>query len=226
MASILDRDELNAFCRHTHSRCQAPPKGQLAGLTFGVKDILRRRRRRYGVRKSRLAGNACGADENCDVVEALAGGRRQHRRQNADRRDRIQHQRYQRSLRPNDQSKGGGQVERRLLQRIRGGGCWRAVRLRARSRYRRFGAPAGEFQRSLWSAYDAWAHRHEGARTLAPSFDTAGWFARDFRYLLGSEMCFSPGLGAWPEFKRGVIAEDALRLSTPASGTLNPCGTG
>ena len=37
--SILDRDTLNAFCRHTHVEQRGADSGPLAGLTFGLKDI-------------------------------------------------------------------------------------------------------------------------------------------------------------------------------------------
>ncbi len=37
--SILDRDPLNAFCRHTHVALEGSGHGPLAGLTFGLKDI-------------------------------------------------------------------------------------------------------------------------------------------------------------------------------------------
>ncbi len=38
--SILDRDTLGAFCRHTHVELTGAPSGRLAGLTFGLKDIF------------------------------------------------------------------------------------------------------------------------------------------------------------------------------------------
>lgn len=37
--SVLDRDTLGAFCRHTHVAMPGAPHGRLHGLTFGVKDI-------------------------------------------------------------------------------------------------------------------------------------------------------------------------------------------
>ena len=37
--SILDKDKLNAFTRHTHIEVAGAPNGPLHGLTFGVKDI-------------------------------------------------------------------------------------------------------------------------------------------------------------------------------------------
>src|SRR5688572_22849951 len=37
--SILDRDRIGAFCRHTHAELQGAANGPLAGLTFGAKDI-------------------------------------------------------------------------------------------------------------------------------------------------------------------------------------------
>ena len=38
--SILDRDSLRAFCRHTHAECTPTRAGVLDGLTFGLKDIF------------------------------------------------------------------------------------------------------------------------------------------------------------------------------------------
>lgn len=38
--SILDRDNLNAFCRHTHVSVRGAASGPLAGLSFGLKDIF------------------------------------------------------------------------------------------------------------------------------------------------------------------------------------------
>lgn len=38
-SSILDRDTLGAFCRHTHVALPGAPDGPLQGLTFGLKDL-------------------------------------------------------------------------------------------------------------------------------------------------------------------------------------------
>jgi len=38
--SILDRDTLGAFCRHTHVELAGAAAGPLAGLTFGLKDLF------------------------------------------------------------------------------------------------------------------------------------------------------------------------------------------
>lgn len=38
--SILDRDNLGAFCRHTHAEMKGAADGPLAGLRFGLKDIF------------------------------------------------------------------------------------------------------------------------------------------------------------------------------------------
>lgn len=37
--NILDRDRINAFCRHTHAELPGAASGPLAGVTFGAKDI-------------------------------------------------------------------------------------------------------------------------------------------------------------------------------------------
>ena len=39
MDSILEKDELGAFCRHTHVTLSHTREGPLSGLTFGAKDI-------------------------------------------------------------------------------------------------------------------------------------------------------------------------------------------
>src|SRR5437667_10851535 len=39
MNSILDQDNLGAFCRHTHVAVKGTGAGPLANLIFGVKDI-------------------------------------------------------------------------------------------------------------------------------------------------------------------------------------------
>jgi hypothetical protein len=39
MSSILDRDPIGAFTRHTHAECQGAPEGPLSGLACGIKDI-------------------------------------------------------------------------------------------------------------------------------------------------------------------------------------------
>src|SRR5262249_55798400 len=39
MTSVLDRDNLGAFCRHTHVEVKGGAGGPLADLVFGVKDI-------------------------------------------------------------------------------------------------------------------------------------------------------------------------------------------
>ena len=38
--SILDRDTVGAFCRHTHVALPGASSGPLAGLTFGLKDLF------------------------------------------------------------------------------------------------------------------------------------------------------------------------------------------
>ena len=39
MTSIIERDTVGAFCRHTHADAAGAASGPLAGLTFGAKDI-------------------------------------------------------------------------------------------------------------------------------------------------------------------------------------------
>merc|ERR1719160_1803868 len=66
----------------------------------------------------------------------------------------------------------------------------------------------------------------DGAVAMAPSFDTAGWFARDAptlrkvgAVLLSPSSASPPSAGAVPERRRGaarlVLAEDALELCVP-----------
>ena len=39
MSSILERDPIGAFTRHTHAECLGAPDGPLSGLACGIKDI-------------------------------------------------------------------------------------------------------------------------------------------------------------------------------------------
>jgi len=68
----------------------------------------------------------------------------------------------------------------------------------------------------------------DGAVAMAPSFDTAGWFARDAptlrkvgAVLLSPSSASPPSAGAVPERRRGaarlVLAEDALELCVPGA---------
>ena len=45
---VLGRDTLGAFCRHTHAQLEGSPEGMLAGTAFGVKDLYHIAGRRTG----------------------------------------------------------------------------------------------------------------------------------------------------------------------------------
>ena len=54
-----------------------------------------------------------------------------------------------------------------------------------------------------------------GGCVLAPSFDVAGWFARDLPLFAKVGDVLLTGGRTWPEFNRVLVAEDAVALMDP-----------
>jgi amidase len=55
----------------------------------------------------------------------------------------------------------------------------------------------------------------EGGCVLAPSFDVAGWFARDLSLFAKIGDVLLTNSSSWPKFDRVLIAEDAFGLVDP-----------
>ena len=69
--SILDRDTLGAFCRHTHVAIASNAAGPLAGLTFGLKDIYDVAGHRTGFGSPDWLATHEPATENASVLTRL-----------------------------------------------------------------------------------------------------------------------------------------------------------
>ncbi|MGD9812272.1 MAG: amidase [Sphingobium sp.] len=215
MSSVLDRDSLNAFCRHTHVEVAGTASGPLAGLTFGVKDI-------YDVAG---VGTAFGNPDwlathpvptkTAPIVERLlaAGASvigKTHTDEIAFSINGI-NAHYGRTTNPKAAGRLSGGSSSGSAAAVAGELCDFAL-----------GADTGGSVRLPASFNGLYGLRTthgrislEGARTLAPSFDTAGWFARDLSIFARVGKVLLTKGRSWPKFERVVIAEDAFALVDP-----------
>ena len=221
MAAIPD-DALGAFCRHTHVAVAGSGKGPLSGLTFGVKDIYDIAGHKTGfgnpdwlathppaVRTAPVVASllAAGADmigkTHTDELTYSLTGENVHygTPENVAAPGRI----------PGGSSSGSAAaVAGNLVDFSLGSDTGGSVRAPA-SFCGLYGIRPTHGRVSL-----------EGACALAPSFDTAGWFARDAALL---ERVGQVLLGGAPAGAHGTVllAEDALALTAPgARAALQP----
>jgi len=222
MDSILQRDNIGAFCRHTHVAVKGAGAGPLAGLTFGVKDIYDIAGHRTGfgspewfathpaaVRTALAAQRLldAGADmlgkTHTDELTYSLNGENAH---------------YGTPLNVNAEGRIPGGSSSGSAAAVAAGLCDFAL-----------GSDTGGSVRAPASYCGVYGIRPthgrvslEGACPLAPSFDTAGWFARDpallervGRVLLGEERAGMPG--------RLLVAQDAFAVAGQAvSQALQP----
>ena len=222
MDSILQRDSIGAFCRHTHVAVKGAGAGPLAGLTFGVKDIYDIAGHRTGfgspewfathpaaVRTALAAQRLldAGADmlgkTHTDELTYSLNGENAH---------------YGTPLNVNAEGRIPGGSSSGSAAAVAAGLCDFAL-----------GSDTGGSVRAPASYCGVYGIRPthgrvslEGACPLAPSFDTAGWFARDpallervGRVLLGEERAGMPG--------RLLVAQDAFAVAGQAvSQALQP----
>ena len=222
MDSILQRDNIGAFCRHTHVAVKGAGAGPLAGLTFGVKDIYDIAGHRTGfgspewfathpaaVRTALAAQRLldAGADmlgkTHTDELTYSLNGENAH---------------YGTPLNVNAEGRIPGGSSSGSAAAVAAGLCDFAL-----------GSDTGGSVRAPASYCGVYGIRPthgrvslEGVCPLAPSFDTAGWFARDpallervGRVLLGEERAGMPG--------RLLVAQDAFAVAGQAvSQALQP----
>jgi amidase len=226
MTSVLERDVLNAFCRHTHIEMLGASHGPLAGLTFGVKDI-------YDIAG---VGTAFGNPDwlrthpvpkkTAPVVECLlrAGARVVGKTQTDELAFSINgiNAHYGRTINVKAQGRLTGGSSSGSAAAVAGGLCDFAlgsdtggsVRLPA-SFCGLYGLRATHARISL-----------EGARSLAASFDTAGWFASDLGIFAKVGDVLLTKSKTWPKFDRVLIAEDAFALVDPGIKDALKCALG
>jgi amidase len=219
--SILDRDPLGAFCRHTHVELQGSATGPLAGLTFGLKDIFDVAGHKTGfgcpdwlrthdaakvhsvVTKKLLDAGAtlAGKTHTEEMAFSLTG-------ENA-------HYGTPTNLRAPDRVPGGSSsgsaaaVAGELVDFAIGSDTGGSVRGPA-SFCGLYGIRPTHGRISL-----------DGVCPLAPGFDTCGWFARDAALLARVGDVLLGGKPATPG--RILLAQDAFALAMPeAQQALQP----
>jgi amidase len=215
MARIPD-DALGAFCRHTHVALKGSGNGPLAGLSFGVKDIYDIAGHKTGFGSPDWLATHARASRTAPVVAALLAA-------GADMAGKTQTDELTYSLN-GENVHYGTPVNINAPGRIPGGSSSGSAAAVAGGLVDfALGSDTGGSVRAPASFCGVYGIRPthgrvslEGACSLAKSFDTAGWFARDAvllehvgRVLLGDV--------AVPEQGSVLLAEDAFALPGPVA---------
>jgi len=221
MAAIPD-DALGAFCRHTHVAVAGSGKGPLSGLTFGVKDIYDIAGHKTGFGNPDWLDTHPPAVRTAPAVESLLAA-------GADMVGKTHTDELTYSL-TGENVHYGTPVNVRAPGRIPGGSSSGSAAAVAGNLVDfALGSDTGGSVRAPASFCGLYGIRPThgrvslaGACALAPSFDTAGWFARDATLL---ERVGQVLLGVAPAVAHGTVllAEDALTLAAPgATAALQP----
>ena len=208
--SILDRDSLGAFCRHTHVAVEGASSGPLAGLSFGVKDIYAIAGHRTGFGSPDWFSTHGPAAATAPVVQRLLDA-------GASIAGKTHTDEMTYSL-IGENAHYGTPVNVNAPGRVPGGSSSGSAAAVAGALVDfALGSDTGGSVRIPASFCGIFGMRptHErialtGACPLAPSFDTCGWFARDAALL---ERVGCVLFGSAPErqvARRLLIAEDAF----------------
>ncbi|MBX9857068.1 MAG: amidase [Gemmatimonadaceae bacterium] len=222
MASILDRDTLNAFCRHTHVERAPTRTGALSGLTFGLKDLFDVAGERSGFGSPDWLRTHDAASEDSWVLRVLLDA-------GAHMVGRTHTEEMAFSL-TGENAHYGTPRNPRAPGRVPGGSSsGSAVAVAGGLVDFAIGSDTGGSVRAPSSFCGIFGMRPThgllplaGACPLAPMFDTVGWFARDAHMLarVGTVLCDAAGVA--PEEgdvrpARVLVAQDALDLVVPES---------
>ena len=215
MDSILQRDQVGAFCRHTHVALKGSGSGPLAGLAFGVKDIYDIAGHRTGFGSPDWFATHAAAARTAPTVQRILNA-------GADMVGKTHTDELTYSLN-GENPHYGTPVNVNAPGRIPGGSSsGSAAAVAAGLCDFALGSDTGGSVRAPASYCGVYGIRPthgrvslEGACPLAPSFDTAGWFARDAtllervgQVLLGEARAQAPG--------RLLLARDAFELAGDA----------
>ena len=220
---ILDRDTLGAFCRHTHVTLEGAPAGPLSGTTCGVKDLYHIAGHRTGfgnptwfethpaaestavsVQRLLAAGARMVGKTHTDELAYSLNGENRHYGTpvNTDAPGRI----------PGGSSNGSAAaVAGGLVDFALGSDTGGSVRIPA------------SYCGVLGMRVTHGAIPLAGATDFAPSFDTAGWFARDAALFerVGRVLLADAAPARSP--RRLLIGADAFRQAGPdAAAALAP----
>lgn len=222
--SILDRDSLQAFCRHTHVECAPTGRGPLDGLTFGLKDIYDVAGERTGFGSPDWLRTHAPAAANASVLDVLlaAGARMVGKTHTEEMAFSLTGENAHYGTPQNPAAPGhvpGGSSSGSAAA-VAGGLVDFAI-----------GSDTGGSVRAPASFCGIYGMRPthgrialDGVCPLAPSFDTCGWFARDAELLarVGGVLLQSSVPRSTPPV-RVRIATDAFAQATPeAASALEP----
>jgi amidase len=210
--SILDKDKLNAFTRHTHIEVAGAPSGPLRGLTFGVKDIYDVAGVKTGFGSPAWLDTHEAPAKTAAIVEKLlaAGASvagKTHTEEMAWSINGI-NAHYGRPINVKAEGRVCGGSSSGSASAVAGGLCDFAL-----------GSDTGGSVRLPASYTGIYGLRPthgrlslEGVLPLAPSFDVAGWFARDAETFAKVGRVLLKG-GNWEAKPRELlIAEDMFAL--------------
>jgi len=221
MAAIPD-DALGAFCRHTHVAVAGSGAGALAGLTFGVKDIYDIAGHKTGFGNPDWLNSHPPASRTAPAVEMLLAA-------GADMIGKTQTDELTYSL-TGENAHYGTPLNVRAPGRIPGGSSsGSAAAVAGELVDFALGSDTGGSVRAPASFCGLYGLRPThgcvslaGACALAPSFDTAGWFARDAELLQRVGQVLLGESGDSP-CGAALLAADALSLAVPeAAAALQP----
>ncbi len=220
--TILDQDQLGAFCRHTHVELPGAPSGPLAGLSFGLKDIFDVAGHKTGfgcpdwLRTHEAATvHSVVAKKLLDAGASLAG--KTHTEEMAF------------SL-TGENAHYGTPLNSAAPNRVPGGSSSGSAAAVAGGLVDfAIGSDTGGSVRGPASFCGIYGIRPthgrislEGVCPLAPGFDTCGWFARDATlFARVGEVLLGGGKAA--THGRVLLAQDAFALAMPdAQQALQP----
>lgn len=223
MEDILAKDQLGAFCRHTHVALSGRGEGPLSGLVFGAKDIYDIAGHRTGFGSPDWLRTHPPAARTAPAVQQLLDA-------GAHMAGKTQTDELTFSLN-GENAHYGTPVNVNAPGRIPGGSSSGSAAAVAGGLVDfALGSDTGGSVRAPASFCGIYGLRPthgrislEGAAPLAKSFDTAGWFARDAEVMarVGSVLLEEDADAALP--RRLLIGEDAFDLAGPrASAALKP----
>ncbi len=219
--SILDRDSLGAFCRHTHVELKGAASGPLAGLTFGLKDIFDVAGHKTGFGSPDWLRTHDAAKVHSVVAKQLLDA-------GAYLVGKTHTEEMAFSL-TGENAHYGTPVNVRAPDRVPGGSSSGSAAAVAGGLVDfAIGSDTGGSVRGPASFCGLYGIRPTHARIsldgvcpLAPGFDTCGWFARDADFLARVGDVLLDGKAATPG--RVLIAQDAFALLMPdAAQAMQP----
>jgi amidase len=217
IATILDRDHLNAFCRHTHAEVKGAARGPLAKLTCGVKDLFDIAGHRTGFGSPEWLQTHPPATHTAPAVQRLIDA-------GADVVGKTQTHELALSL-SGENIHYGTPVNINAPGRIPGGSSSGSAAATAGGLVDfALGSDTGGSVRAPAAFCGVYGMRPThgrvplaGACAVAPSFDTVGWFARDAELLDRVGQVLLGGKAAARPLRRILIATDAFDCAEPAA---------